>query len=171
MDTARIMPLRPRTARRALPLCLVAAALTAAAPPPAAAEEIGCVDTVFKLVGPNHKICIDALEDPKVEGVVCHLSRPIAGGLTGAVGLAEDPSNSSIACRQVGPITIREPLENGEVVFAERRSVLFKQLRVRRFHDTTHDVLIYLVVSDKLIEGSPKHSLSSVPIMPWRETD
>jgi CreA protein len=144
----------------------LALSMTLAAP--AGAEEIGCVDTVFKLVGPNHKICIDALEDPKVEGVVCHLSRPVTGGLSGAVGLAEDPSNSSIACRQVGPITIREELEDGEVVFAERRSILFKKLRVRRFHDTTHNVLIYLAVSDKLIEGSPKHSMSTVPIMPWR---
>jgi CreA protein len=135
---------------------------------PAAAAEIGCIDTVFNFVGPNHKICVDALEDPKVDGVVCHLSRPVAGGLSGAVGLAEHPSNSAIACRQVGPITIKEELEDGEVVFAERRSVLFKRLRVRRFHDTEHDVLIYLVVSDKLIEGSPKHSLSTVPIMPWR---
>ncbi|MBB4286238.1 CreA family protein [Roseospira goensis] len=145
---------------------VLATALALAAP--AGAEEIGCVDTVFKLVGPNHKICVDALADPKVDGVVCHLSRPVTGGLTGAVGLAEAPSNSAIACRQVGPITIKEGLEDGEVVFAERRSVLFKRLRVRRFHDTENNVLIYLVVSDKLIEGSPKHSLSTVPIMPWR---
>lgn len=148
-----------------LAICL---AMAAPAAVPAMAEEIGCIDTVFKLVGPNHKICIDALEDPKVDGVVCHLSRPVTGGISGAVGLAEDPSNSSIACRQVGPITITEDLEDGEVVFAERRSILFKRLRVRRFHDTEHNVLIYLVVSDKLIEGSPKHSLSTVPIMPWR---
>ncbi|MQX35983.1 CreA family protein [Roseospira navarrensis] len=151
---------------RRLSAALLATTVVLAAP--AAAEEIGCIDTVFKLVGPNHKICVDAMEDPKVDGVVCHLSRPVTGGLSGAVGLAEDPSNSAIACRQVGPITIKEDLEDGEVVFAERRSVLFKRLRVRRFHDTTHNVLIYLVVSDKLIEGSPKHSMSTVPIMPWR---
>ncbi|MBB4264980.1 CreA family protein [Roseospira visakhapatnamensis] len=148
---------------------LVAASLLACTPTAWAAEEVGCVDTVFKLVGPNHKICVDALEDPKVEGVVCHLSRPETGGLSGAVGLAEDPSNSAIACRQVGPITILEDLEDGEVVFSERRSVLFKRMRVRRFHDEDHNVLIYLVISDKLVEGSPKHSLSTVPIMPWRE--
>ncbi len=154
--------------RRCLIAGLLAPVAMLASATPLAAEEVGCIDTVFKLVGPNHKICIDALEDPKVDGVVCHLSRPVTGGISGAVGLAEDPSNSSIACRQVGPITIREDLEDGEVVFAERRSVLFKRLRVRRFHDTDHDVLIYLVISDKLIEGSPKHSMSSVPIMPWR---
>ncbi len=154
--------------RRCLIAGLLAPVAMLASATPLAAEEVGCIDTVFKLVGPNHKICIDALEDPKVDGVVCHLSRPVTGGISGAVGLAEDPSNSSIACRQVGPIIIREDLEDGEVVFAERRSVLFKRLRVRRFHDTDHDVLIYLVISDKLIEGSPKHSMSSVPIMPWR---
>ena len=146
----------------------IAATLLALAPA-AWANEVGCVDTAFKLVGPNHKICIDSLEDPKVQGVVCHLSRPVTGGLSGAVGLAEDPSNNSIACRQVGPITILEDLKDGEVVFSERRSVLFKRMRVRRFHDTEHNVLIYLVVSDKLIDGSPKHSISTVPIMPWRE--
>lgn len=159
------MPRRPPAAAAlALSGLLLAAAAGGA---PAAAREIGCIDTVFKLVGPNHKICVDVLEDPKVDGVVCHLSRPVTGGLSGAVGLAEDPSNSSIACRQVGPITIREELEDGEVVFAERRSILFKRLRVRRFHDTEHNVLVYLVISDKLIEGSPKHSMSTVPIMPW----
>ncbi|KAA5607691.1 hypothetical protein F1188_01905 [Roseospira marina] len=143
----------------------MAAALLSAAP--AHADEVGCVDTVFKLIGPNHKICIDSLPDPKVDGVVCHLSRPETGGLSGAVGLAEDPSNNSIACRQVGPITIKEDFDAGEVVFSERRSILFKKLRVRRFYDTENNVLIYLVISDKLIEGSPKHSLSTVPIMPW----
>jgi len=156
--------------RRAATAAATVLAMTVAFAAPAGAEEIGCIDTVFKLVGPNHKICIDALEDPKVEGVVCHLSRPVTGGLSGAVGLAEDPSNSSIACRQVGPIKIVEDLEDGEVVFTERRSILFKKLRVRRFFDKTHNVLIYLAVSDKLIEGSPKHSLSTVPIMPWRTT-
>ncbi len=157
----------PRPARHAA--FAAAASALLALTPAAMAGEVGCVDTVFKLVGPNHKICIDSLEDPKVKGVVCHLSRPETGGLSGAVGLAEDPSNNSIACRQVGPITILEDLDDGEVVFSERRSVLFKRLRVRRFHDQEHNVLIYLVVSDKLIEGSPKHSISTVPIMPWRE--
>jgi len=156
--------------RRVATAAVTALTLSMTLAAPAGAEEIGCVDTVFKLVGPNHKICIDALEDPKVEGVVCHLSRPVTGGLSGAVGLAEDPSNSAIACRQVGPIKIVGDLEDGEVVFTERRSILFKKLRVRRFFDKTHNVLIYLAVSDKLIEGSPKHSLSTVPIMPWRTT-
>jgi len=151
---------------RSAALILAALILGAA---PAGATEVGCISTVFKLIGPNHKICIDSLEDPKVQGVVCHLSRPVTGGLSGAVGLAEDPSNNSIACRQVGPIKILEDLEDGEVVFSERRSPMFKRMRVRRFLDKEHNVLIYLVISDMLIEGSPKHSLSTVPIMPWQE--
>ncbi|MBK1664031.1 hypothetical protein CKO38_02145 [Rhodospirillum rubrum] len=135
---------------------------------PVAAEEIGCVSTVFKMVGPNHKICIEAFDDPKVKGVTCHLTRPETGGLSGMVGLAEDPSDSSIACRQVGPIEIIEKFDAGETVFSERRSALFKKMRVLRFLDAKRNVLIYLVVSDRIIEGSPKHSVSSVPIMPWR---
>jgi CreA protein len=147
-------------------LAVVATAALAAGQ--AAAEEIGCVSTVFKVFGPDHKICIEAFDDPKVEGVTCHLTRPRTGGLSGMVGLAEDPSDSSIACRQVGPIRILEDFDPGETVFSERRSVLFKKMSVRRFLDKKRNVLIYLVVSDKLIEGSPKHSVSSVPIMPWR---
>jgi CreA protein len=135
----------------------------------AGAEEIGCVSTAFKMLGPDHKICIEAFDDPKVSGVTCHLTRPRTGGLSGMVGLAEDPSDSSIACRQVGPIKILEDFDPGETVFSERRSILFKTMAVRRFLDKKRNVLIYLVVSDKLIDGSPKHSVSSVPIMPWRD--
>ena len=136
---------------------------------PGAAEEIGSVDTVFKLLGPDHKIVVEAFDDPDVAGVACHLSRAKKGGITGAVGLAEDPSDASIACRQVGPITIAHPLEQGEEVFTKRTSVVFKKLHVVRFLDEKRNVLIYLIYSDKLIEGSPKNSLSTVPIRPWPE--
>ena len=135
---------------------------------PATAEEIGHVDTVFKLLGPDHKIVIEAFDDPKVEGVACHLSRAKKGGISGAVGLAEDPSDAAIACRQVGPIKFLEELEEGEEVFTKRTSVIFKTLHVVRFLDEKRNVLVYLVYSDKLIEGSPKNSISTVPIMPWR---
>ncbi len=134
----------------------------------ARAEEIDSVDTVFKLLGPDHKIVIEAFDDPKVEGVACHLSRAKTGGLKGAFGLAEDPANASIACRQVGPIRMQEDIEDGEEVFTKRTSLIFKELQVIRFLDRKRNVLIYLVYSDKLIEGSPKNSISSVPIMPWR---
>ena len=137
-------------------LCVIAAH--------AGADEVGCVSTVFKVLGPNDKICIDSFRDP----VVCHVSRARTGGMKGAVGLAEDTSDASIACRQVGPITISGKLEDGENVFEESRSLVFKHLQVVRFHDKPNNTLVYLAYSDRLIEGSPKNSISTVPIMPWR---
>jgi len=135
------------------------------------AEEIGSVDTEFVLLGPDHKIVIEAFDDPKVEGVACHVSRAKTGGLKGAVGLAEDTSDAAIACRQVGPVRFLEVLEEGERVFKERRSVLFKKLNVVRFFDEKRRTLVYLVYSDKLIEGSPKNSISTVPLMSWNGTE
>ena len=129
------------------------------------AEEIGSVSTVFKLLGPNDKIVIEAFDDPKVDGVTCHLSRAKKGGVTGAVGLATDTSDAAIACRQVGPISIKEELKDGEPVFNKRTSVLFKTMQVVRFLDKRRNVLVYLVYSDKLIDGSPKNSISTVPII------
>ena len=82
--------------------------------PIAFAEEIGSVDTAFKLLGPDHKIKIEAFDDEKVSGVACHVSRAVTGGIKGAVGLAEDTSDASLACRQVGPIKFLETLESGE---------------------------------------------------------
>lgn len=134
---------------------------------PSNAEEIGSVDTKFKFIGPDHKVVIDAFDDEKVEGVACHVSRAVTGGFKGAVGLAEDTSDASISCRQVGPISFKAPLEAGEQVFTERRSILFKRLQVVRFCDETRNTLVYLVYSDKLVDGSPKNALSTVPIKPW----
>jgi CreA protein len=131
----------------------------------ASAEEIGSVSTVFKLLGPNDKIVIEAFDDPKVDGVTCHLSRAKKGGVSGAVGFATDSSDAAIACRQFGPITIKEELEDGESVFNKRTSILFKTMQVVRFLDQKRNVLIYLVYSDKLIDGSPKNSISTVPIL------
>lgn len=132
------------------------------------AETIGSVDTVFKWLGPDHKIVIEAFDDPDLPGVVCHLSRAKTGGLAGAVGWAEDPSDASIACRQIGPIVLPEKLKNGEEVFSQRTSFIFKELHVVRFLDRKRNVLIYLSYSDKVIEGSPKNAISTVPIQPWR---
>ena len=134
---------------------------------PTYAEEIGSVDTAFKLIGPDHKIKIEAFDDEKVRGVACHISRAVTGGVKGAVGLAEDTSDASIACRQVGPIKIVGTLKTGESVFSERRSVLFKRLQVVRFCDEARNTLVYLVYSDKLVDGSPKNAISTVPIRPW----
>lgn len=150
-------------------LTTLLAALLLLATAPATAETIGEVDTAFKLLGPNHKIVIEAFDDPLIPGVTCHVSRAKTGGVSGALGLAEDTSDASIACRQVGPITLPEGLKkkDGEAVFSERRSILFKRLQVVRFFDEKRRVLVYLVYSDKLIEGSPKNAISTVPIMPW----
>ncbi|MCR9258730.1 MAG: CreA family protein [Pseudomonadaceae bacterium] len=131
------------------------------------AEEIGSVDTKFKLIGPDHKVVVDAFDDTKVDGVACHISRAVTGGLKGAVGLAEDTSDASISCRQVGPINFTDSLKKGEQVFTERRSVLFKRLQVVRFCDETRNTLVYLAYSDKIVDGSPQNAISTVPIKPW----
>ncbi|MCF7201692.1 CreA family protein [Pseudomonas oligotrophica] len=132
-----------------------------------AAEEIGSVDTVFKWLGPNHKIVVEAFDDPKVRGVTCYLSRAKTGGIKGGLGLAEDRAEASIACRQVGPISFAGKLEDGEVVFRERTSLVFKTMQVVRFFDESRNALVYLVYSDRVIEGSPQNAVTAIPILPW----
>jgi CreA protein len=127
----------------------------------------GQVSTRFRWLGPNDKIVVDGFDDPKVKGVACHISRAVTGGIKGELGVAEDTSDASIACRQVGPIQLPADLKDGENVFDERRSLLFKRLHVVRFYDRDRHVLVYVAYSDRLIEGSPKNSISSVPVMGW----
>ena len=129
----------------------------------------GAVNTKFRLLGPDDKIVVDGFDDPKVEGVACHISRAQTGGMKGALGVAEDTSDASIACRQIGPIKINGEIKDGERVFDERRSLVFKTLQVVRFFDRKRNVLVYVAYSDRVIEGSPKNSISSVPIMSWPE--
>ena len=133
----------------------------------AGAEEIGEVSTVFKWLGPNDKVVIEAFDDPKVDGVTCYLSRAKTGGVKGGLGLAEDRSEAAIACRQVGPITLRGELKDGEEVFKERTSLVFKSMQVVRFFDRKRNTLVYLVYSDRVIEGSPQNSVTAIPILPW----
>jgi len=129
------------------------------------AETVGEVDTVFKLIGPDHKIVVDAHDDPKVSGVTCYVSRAKTGGVSGALGLAEDKSEASIACRQVGPIAfVGKPLELREEVFNERISLVFKHLRVVRMVDRKRNTLVYMTYSDRVIEGSPQNSVTAVPV-------
>ena len=132
------------------------------------AEPIGSVDTAFKLIGPDHKIVVDAYDDPKVQGVACYVARAKTGGISGAIGLAEDKAEASIACRQVGPIAIAQPLARQEEVFSERISLVFKKLRIVRMVDAQRNTLVYLTYSDRLIDGSPKNSVTAVPV--GRET-
>ncbi len=140
-----------------LPLLCAAAAA-------AHAEPIGEVDTVFKLIGPDHKIVVDAYDDPRVNGVACYVSRAKTGGIKGALGVAEDKAEASIACRQVGPISFSKPLPKQEEVFNERISLVFKKLRIVRMVDAKRNALVYLTYSDRVIEGSPQNAVTAVPV-------
>ena len=137
-----------------LPFCSVAAS----------AEPIGEVDTVFKLVGPDHKIVVDAHDDPKVGGVTCYVSRAKTGGISGALGVAEDKSEASIDCKQVGPLTFAGPLADKEEIFTERISLVFKKIRVVRMVDRKRNALVYLTYSDRVIEGSPQNSVTAIAV-------
>jgi CreA protein len=155
--------MRP-TAHSPLPVSLTLALVLALGAAGAPAEPIGAVDTAFKLIGPDHKIVVDAYDDPKVAGVTCYVSRAKTGGVKGALGLAEDKSEASIACRQVGPVSVKQPLPQQEEVFNERLSVLFKRLRIVRMVDRTRNTLVYLTYSDRLIEGSPQNAVTAVAV-------
>ncbi|MDZ7583326.1 MAG: CreA family protein [Thiobacillus sp.] len=133
----------------------------------ALADNVGCVTTAWKLIGANHKVCVDAFQDPKVRGVTCHVSQARTGGVSGSLGLAQDPSHFSLACRQTGPIVLPAKLPKEETVFSEDTSILFKETRIVRMWDEVHRTLVYLAISRKLIEGAPANSLSTVPVMPW----
>ncbi len=153
------------TQRFSLRYSALAGALLLAACGGAAGEEIGAVDTVFKLIGPDHKIVVDAYDDPKVAGVTCYVSRAKTGGVKGALGLAEDKAEASIACRQTGVIVFAgKPLDRQEEMFSERISLVFKKLRVVRMVDAKRNTLVYLTYSDRVIEGSPQNSVTAVPV-------
>ena len=149
-----------------MPLSLPRALLVGAlfAPLLACAETVGEVTTTWKLLGANHKVVVEAYDDPKVSGVTCFVSRARTGGVSGALGLAEDKAEASIACRQIGPIRFAGPLPRQESVFSERMSILFKRLQVVRMVDPKRNVLVYLTYSDRLIEGNPENGVSAVPV-------
>ena len=158
------MTLRNLTRPRFLP-CAISLALLLSACSWASSEEIGAVDTVFKFIGPDHKIVVDAYDDPKVSGVTCYVSRAKTGGIKGALGLAEDRAEASIACRQTGTIVFQgKPMDKQEEMFSERISLVFKKLRVVRMVDTKRNTLVYLSYSDRVIEGYPQNSVTAVPV-------
>ena len=145
-------------------------ALAAAAPALAKSADPDLIfrkSTTFKLLTPNDKLAVYGIDDPLVEGVACHYTAPEKGGLAGAFGLAEQTSDISLACRQYGPIKFKGKFEQGEVVFSERRSLFFKKMQIVRGCDVKRNILVYMTYSDKLIDGSPKNSTSTVPIEPW----
>jgi CreA protein len=148
----------------------LAFALLAAAPAKAESGEPDLLfrkSTTFKLLTPNDKLAVYGVDDPAIDGVACHFTTPEKGGLAGTFGLAEQTSDVSLACRQYGPIKIKEKFEQGDVVFRERRSLFFKKMQIVRGCDVKRNVLVYMAYTDKLIDGSPKNSTSSVPIQPW----
>lgn len=145
-------------------------ALAATEALPALAQEGDLIfrkSTVFKWLTPNDKLAVYGLDDPVIDGVACHYTVPEKGGLKGMVGVAEEVSDISLACRQIGPIKFKEKFEQGSVMLRQSRSLIFKKMQIVRGCDTKRNVLVYMVYSDRLIEGSPKNSTSSVPIMPW----
>jgi len=129
-----------------------------------AAETLGEVDTAFKLIGPDHKVVVEAYDDPRVGGVTCYVSRARTGGIKGALGVAEDRAEASIACRAVGPVSFDKPLPRQEEVFNSSMSFLFKKLRIVRIVDSKRNALVYLTYSDKLVDGSPQNSVTAVPV-------
>ncbi|MFN3892731.1 MAG: CreA family protein [Beijerinckiaceae bacterium] len=149
---------------------LILSSVCALAPAFAAAQSPDLIfrkSTVFKLLTPNDKLATYGIDDPLIEGVACHFTVPEKGGVAGMFGVAEETSDVSLACRQYGPIRIKRKFEQGDVVFRERRSLVFKKMQIVRGCDEKRNVLVYMVYSDRLIEGSPKNSTSTVPIMPW----
>jgi CreA protein len=146
----------------------------ASAPIASGAEEPDLIfkrSTVFKWLSPNDKLATYGLDDPEVDGVACHFTVPEKGGFKGWIGVAEEVSDISLSCRQTGPILFKEKFEQGEDMFRQRRSLLFKKMQIVRGCDSKRNVLVYMVYSDRIIEGSPKNSTSSVPIMPWGTND
>ena len=158
--------------RRAIAASLAAAAMAAlfAAAPARANEEPNLIfkkSTVWKMLTPDDKLAVYGIDDPVVNGVACHYTTPERGGIAGMFGVAEEVSDISLACRQIGPISFKAKFEQGDVMIRERRSLIWKRMQIVRGCDAKRNVLIYMVYSDKLIDGSPKNSTSSVPIMPW----
>jgi CreA protein len=148
----------------------VIAALTLGASPVLANEDPDLIfkkSTVWKMLTPDDKLAVYGMDDPLVDGVACHYTTPERGGVAGMFGVAEEVSDISLACRQIGPVKFKQKFEQGDVVFRERRSLIWKRMQIVRGCDVKRNVLVYLVYSDKLIDGSPKNSTSTVPIMPW----
>ncbi len=135
------------------------------------ADRIFDKSTVWRPLTPNDKLVVYGIDDPEVGGVACWYTQPEKGGIKGTLGFAEDVSDISLACRQVGPVQFKDKFKQGEVVFSERRSLIFKSMQIVRGCDAKRNTLIYMVYSDKVIQGSPKNSTSAVPLMPWGAGD
>ncbi|MCU0735487.1 MAG: CreA family protein [Methylotetracoccus sp.] len=173
IGSKRVTPLPATTARRQHAWCeraivLAGVVLGLGLPgPDAHADQIGCVTTTWKLIGANHKVCVEAFDDPKIRGVTCHVSQARVGGIAGGLGLAEDPSQFSLACRQTGPIALPETIPTSETVFSEDTSLFFKETKIIRLWDAKRNTLVYVAISRRIIEGAPANSISTVPVTAW----
>jgi CreA protein len=136
----------------------------------ARADDLACVSTTFRLLGANDKVCVSVFDDPKVPGVACEISQARTGGVKGSLGLAEDPSRFALSCAQTGPVAVDlDKLPDRQQVYTERTSIFFKHTHVYRVVDKKRKTLVYLAISDKIINGSPYNAVSSVPIAPWNK--
>jgi len=149
---------------RRIALCLCITCILAAVATSALAEEIDCVTTEWKLLGSNHKVCVSAFDDPDLPCVTCYMSQARTGGVSGAVGLAEDPSEFSLDCRQTCPITLPEKFPKKKKVFSEGTSIMFKDTEVNRLYDAKRKAVIYLAISRRIVSGSPKNSISTIVV-------
>jgi CreA protein len=155
---------------RIVPVLALAAGVSLGLTPGASAQEPDLIfkkSTVWRALTPDDKLAVYGIDDPLVEGVACHYTTPERGGISGTFGLAEEVSDISLACRQIGPVTFKGKFGQGDVVFSERRSLVFKKMQIVRGCDARRNTLVYMVYSDRPIEGSPKNSTSSVPLTPW----
>lgn len=146
------------------------ACVSLAVSPPAGAEGPDLIfrkSTDFKLLTPNDKLATYVLDDPDIDGIACYFTVHEKGGVAGMFGVAEQTSDVSLACRQFGPVAFKGKFGQGDEVFSERRSALWKRLHIVRGCDDKRNALVYMAYSDRLIEGSPENSTSSVPIQPW----
>jgi CreA protein len=130
------------------------------------ATRIGQVDTTFRLMGRNDRVVVERYDDPRVDGVSCYVSRAETGGVKGSLGFATDPNRFSIACRATGPVSLRGTVPDNEVVFGEKASPFFKEIRVSRLFDKQKQVLVYLVWSTFSLgtDGSAYNSVTAVPL-------
>ena len=147
---------------------LLAAALLALLATPALADDIDCISTTFRIMGANDKVCVSGFDDEDVGGVTCYISQARTGGVSGSFGLAEDPSRFSLSCIQTGPVTADlAKLPKREKVYSEKTSIFFKHTKVYRIVDAKRKTLVYLAISDKIVDGSPFNAVASVPVTPW----
>lgn len=126
-------------------------------------ELVGSVNTSFRIFGKDDRIEVIAVKDTKIDGVTCYVSYAKKGGAKEIIGVEEDRSEASVSCVQTAPkIIIKEELKK-EDIFEKRSSLIFKKTHVVRLYDAVQGSLIYLVYSDKVIDGSPNNSISAIP--------